>query len=339
MEIPIEDDGDAIDDADELEGAALLAGADYSPAACPPLRLSVPDALGGRRLDVVLAELLPEHSRSRLQAWIREGRVSVDRRVVEEVKGKLHGGETIVVEPAEVPDHSVFAAEPIALDVVYEDESIVVIDKPAGLVVHPGSGNWTGTLLNGLLHRYPDAAGIPRAGIVHRLDKDTSGLMVVARSLTAQTDLVRQLQARTVKRHYLAVAIGHPDRLSGTVDAPIGRHPRERTKMAVVESGKPARTHYRVIERFAQATLVECRLDTGRTHQIRVHMASLKLPLIGDPLYRGRLHYGGPSLPRQALHARQLGLLHPASGAAMEWESALPADMQRLLEELRDAIA
>jgi 23S rRNA pseudouridine1911/1915/1917 synthase len=336
MEIPIEDDGDAIDDADDLEVLAPITAADYSPAGNASRRLEVPLALGGRRLDVALAELLPEHSRSRLQAWIREGRVNVDGRVVEEVKGKLHGGEAIVVEPGVTPGQSVFAPEPVALAVIYEDASIAVIDKPAGLVVHPGSGNWSGTLLNGLLHRYPEAAQLPRAGIVHRLDKDTSGLMVVARTLTAQTDLVRQLQARTVNRHYLAVAIGHPTRSSGTVDAPIGRHPRERTKMAIVESGKAARTHYCVIERFAQATLLECQLDTGRTHQIRVHMTSLKLPLIGDQLYRGRTPYQGPSLPRQALHARQLGLLHPATGEAMEWQAPLPDDMQRLLAELRE---
>ena len=281
---------------------------------------AIAPAQHGQRLDRALSELVPEFSRSYLQQLIEAGAVRLDGQVETRQAHKVKAGAAGDIELRPTPQSQAFKPEAVPLPIVFEDDHLLILDKPAGLVVHPAPGNWSGTILNGLLARDPKAAALPRAGIVHRLDKDTSGLMVVARTLTAQTDLVRQLQARTVKRHYLAVAIGHPARLSGTVDAPIGRHPRERTKMAVVESGKPARTHYRVIERFAQATLVECRLDTGRTHQIRVHMASLKLPLIGDPLYRGRLHYSGPSLPRQALHARQLGLLHPASGGAMEWE-------------------
>ena len=205
-------------------------------------------------------------------------------------------------------------------------------------MVHPGSGNWSGTLLNALLHHCPQAESIPRAGIVHRLDKDTSGLLVVAKTLEAQTDLVRQLQARTVKRLYLAVAIGLVD-LKGTVDQPVGRHPVNRVKMAVVSErrgGKPAVTHYRVIEHFAKCSLVECSLETGRTHQIRVHMAHIGHPLLGDPVY-GRNLPGLPVFPRQALHATRLGLIHPVSGRSMQWQAPLPEDMRDLVEFLRDA--
>ena len=228
------------------------------------------------------------------------------------------------------------AAEAIALDIVHEDAALLVLNKPAGLVVHPGSGNWQGTLLNGLLHHHPPLAGIPRAGIVHRLDKDTSGLLVVAKTLEAQTDLVRQLQARTVVRKYLALVYGEVAR-DGKVDAPIGRHLTQRTRMAVTEHGRAARTHYRVLERYAKATLLECSLDTGRTHQIRVHLQAIGHPLVGDPVYRaGRGAAPGPlaSFKRQALHAYRLGLVHPASGAAMQWEVPLPADMRALLDTL-----
>jgi 23S rRNA pseudouridine1911/1915/1917 synthase len=221
--------------------------------------------------------------------------------------------------------------------VVYEDDELVVIDKPAGLVVHPGNGNASGTLLNALLHHAPQLAGIPRAGIVHRLDKDTSGLLVVAKTLTAQTDLVRQMQARSVRRHYLALALGTVER-DGTVDAPLGRHAVQRTKMAIVRAGgKEARTHYAVLERFAKATLLECRLETGRTHQIRVHLASIKHPLAGDPVY-GKTKSGDARLdafPRQALHAWHLALRHPATAEEKAWESPLPADFATLLESLR----
>ena len=216
---------------------------------------------------------------------------------------------------------------------MHEDKALLVLDKPAGLVVHPGSGNWQGTLLNGLLHHHPALAAIPRAGIVHRLDKDTSGLLVVAKTLQAQTDLVRQLQARTVKRQYLALVHGAVAR-DGEVDAPIGRHQTQRTRMAVTEHGRQARTRYRVLERYAGATLLECSLDTGRTHQIRVHLQSIGHPLVGDPVYRaGRGVAPGPltSFKRQALHAYRLGLVHPASGAAMQWESPVPEDMRALL--------
>jgi len=237
-------------------------------------------------------------------------------------------------DPESLPD----APEDIPLDVVFEDEQILVINKPAGLVVHPGSGNRTGTLLNALLGRDAAFASLPRAGIVHRLDKETSGLMVVARTLTAQTDLVRQLQARTVKRHYAAVVVGAPP-ASGTVDEPIDRHPTQRTKMAVVKGGREARTHFRRIAQFSGAACIECVLETGRTHQIRVHMAHLGFPLVGDPVYGNRRRQPActAGFPRQALHAFQLGLLHPGSGAPMLWQVPLPQDMQDLLDNLRSS--
>jgi 23S rRNA pseudouridine1911/1915/1917 synthase len=308
--------------------------ADYS--ANVSWALHVPDADGGFRLDQELARLWPRHSRSRLQGWIREGRVRVDGKTVREPKHRLSGGERI--DLAEGPDERAVAScpEAIPLKVVYEDGAIIVIDKPAGLVVHPGSGNWSGTLQNALLHHDPTLERVPRAGIVHRLDKDTSGLMVIARTLEAQTELVRQLQARAVKRRYYALARGVIAG-GGTVDAPIGRHPVQRTKMAVSARGKPARTHYRVVERFADCTLVECALETGRTHQIRVHLASIGHPLAGDPVYGGGIGRApaGPAFPRQALHARRLGLTHPASGTPMSWKSEPPEDMRRLIDTVR----
>jgi 23S rRNA pseudouridine1911/1915/1917 synthase len=306
---------------------------DYS--ASEPHNLQVPLADGGRRLDQVLAELLPQHSRNRLQSWVKAGRVSVDGRVEQEVRHKLRGGEALCVLAAPDERQAAGQAEDIPLAVVYEDDSLLVINKPAGLVVHPGSGNWQGTLLNALLHHVPGIECIPRAGIVHRLDKDTSGLLVIAKTLAAQTDLVRQLQARTVKRQYLAVAGGVIER-DGKVDAPIGRHPVQRTRMAVVGGGKPAVTRYRVLERFARATFIECSLETGRTHQIRVHLAHLGHALVGDPVYARQ----NPALPpflRQALHATRLGLVHPVSGAQLQWEVPLPADLAALLEILRGA--
>ncbi len=265
---------------------------------------------------------------------MREGRVTIDGDEADP-KRKVWGGERVSVAAAPEAMTS-DQPEAIALQVVFEDEQLLVVDKPAGLVVHPGSGNRSGTLMNALLHHAPQLAAIPRAGIVHRLDKDTSGLLVVAKTLAAQTDLVRQLQARTVKRHYLALVHGTLAK-DGTVDAPIGRHPVQRTKMAVVERGREARTHYAVRERFAAATLVECRLETGRTHQIRVHMASIGHPLVGDPTY-GKRKSGDARLdafPRQALHAFRLALIHPATGVEMAWASPLAADMAALLEELQ----
>jgi 23S rRNA pseudouridine1911/1915/1917 synthase len=247
----------------------------------------------------------------------------------------MRGGEHVVVHAESDPRELAFLPEPIALSIVDEDDALLVIDKPAGLVVHPGSGNWEGTLANALLHHAPQLAGVPRAGIVHRLDKDTSGLMVVAKTLTAQTALVRQLQARKVTRVYLALAAGDLTR-GGTVDAPIGRHPTRRTTMAVIAGGKPARTHYEIVERFGTASLLRCRLETGRTHQIRVHFASLGHPLIGDPTYGRR---GPVPFDRQALHAARLELVHPVTGRHRAWESALPPDFAALLSGLRQRSA
>lgn len=297
--------------------------------------LDVPAECAGLRFDQALARMFPGHSRSRLAAWVKLGQVKLDHAAVD-AKHKVWGGERVSLALPPEPRDAADAAEAIALDIVHEDAALLVLNKPAGLVVHPGSGNWQGTLLNGLLHHHPPLAGIPRAGIVHRLDKDTSGLLVVAKTLEAQTDLVRQLQARTVVRKYLALVYGEVAR-DGKVDAPIGRHLTQRTRMAVTEHGRAARTHYRVLERYAKATLLECSLDTGRTHQIRVHLQSIGHPLVGDPVYRaGRGAAPGPlaSFKRQALHAYRLGLVHPQSGAAMQWEAPLPADMRALLDTL-----
>ncbi len=287
------------------------------------------------RLDQVLAQLLPEQSRSRLQAWVREGRVLIDDEA-RAPKHKLKGGERVSIEPPEMRDVLVDAPEAIALDIVHEDDAIIVVHKPAGLVVHPGNGNPTGTLLNALLHHCPQLAGVPRAGIVHRLDKETSGLLVVAKTLTAQTHLVRQLQSRSVHREYLAVVHGQPEP-AGRVDAAIDRHPTQRTRMAVrAEGGRDAVTHFLVERQFKDCALVVCRLETGRTHQIRVHMAHIGFPLVGDPVY-GRRRSRNPLLndfPRQALHARRLGLIHPLSQDEVSWSIALAADMTALLESL-----
>ena len=296
---------------------------------------TIPVDLAGLRLDQALARLFPEHSRSRLQAWLKEGRIRVDG-ASPDARSKVHGGECVELDPAPAPAPGSEQPEDIPLQVVFEDAHLLVIDKPAGLVVHPGSGNWSGTLLNALLHHAPAVAEVPRAGIVHRLDKDTSGLLVVAKTLQAQTDLVRQLQARTVKRHYWALVQGVL-RSGGSVDAPIGRHPAQRTRMAVVGNGRPALPHYVVAERFAKTTLVECRLETGRTHQIRVHMAHIGHALVGDPVYGGR-RLPDPAcegFARQALHAFRLGLLHPASGEFMQWEVPMAADFAALLQRVR----
>jgi len=299
--------------------------------------LIVPAEHAGMRLDQSLARLLPEHSRNRLQSWLREGRIRLDG-ALHDPKDKVWGGERLLIAEAEPAMPGEDRAEAIGLVVVYEDAHIIVIDKPAGLVVHPGSGVPSGTLLNALLHHAPAVADVPRAGIVHRLDKDTSGLLVVAKTLEAQTDLVRQLQARSVKRQYIALVHGSVAR-GGSVDAAIGRHPSQRTKMAVVGAGRHAVTHYAPLEAFERVTLVQCNLETGRTHQIRVHMAHIGHPLVGDPVY-GRRKSGSPLLDdfsRQALHAMRLGLIHPASRAPMEWEAPLPRDLADLLDALRIA--
>ena len=306
--------------------------ANYTAAPVPhrELRITIPTELAGLRLDQALARLLPEESRSRLARLIEEGHVRVDGEKVA-AKRKLKSGEAVEVALAPRVEESAYRAEAIALDVVHEDDDVLVLNKPAGLVVHPGSGNWAGTMLNALLHRAPAAEHLARAGIVHRLDKDTSGLIVVAKNEPAQLSLVRQLQARTVKRTYLALARGKLAR-GGTVDAPIGRHPVHRTRMAVVSGGKPAVTHYRVREAFPAHTLLECDLETGRTHQIRVHLASIGHPLEGDPVYAGR---GEKLLARQALHAWRLAFLHPRTQKLRQFEAPMPADFRALLDQLR----
>lgn len=289
----------------------------------------------GERLDKVLAKLVPQYSRSRIQQWIEAGFVTVDGQA-SRIKMTMLGDESIVIYPQAAPDEGAYKAEDIALDIVYEDDSILVINKPAGLVVHPAAGNWSGTLLNGLLFHRPALVSVPRAGIVHRLDKDTSGLMVVAKTLIAQTELVRQLQARSVKREYAALVWGTPNQ-SGTVDAAMARHNRDRLKMAVSQSvvAKPAITHYQrmatgMLERFP-VTLVACQLETGRTHQIRVHMQSLGFPLVGDTLY-GKQHLAR-FFHRQALQARRLGLIHPQTGQEVEWEIPLAADFADIIKQ------
>jgi 23S rRNA pseudouridine1911/1915/1917 synthase len=300
-----------------------------------PHHLRVPESCAGLRLDQALAQLLPQYSRARLSTWIREGRVSVDGRALAP-RDKLHGGERIGVQPALSPEETAFRPEIIPLDVVYEDDTLIIINKPAGLVVHPGSGNWEGTLLNALLAHAPQLAAIPRAGIVHRLDKDTSGLLVIAKTLTAQTALVRQLQARSVSREYCAVVHGKVAR-GGTMEGPIGRDPRSRIRMAVVPSGKPAMTHYTVTEKLPHATVLACRLETGRTHQIRVHLQKLGHPIWGDPVYGARNAPATPPFARQALHAEKLALTHPQTAKILQWQAPLPADMRQLIAALRDA--
>lgn len=303
-------------------------------------QFNVPDEHAGLRLDQVLVKLFPEYSRSRLQEWIVQQRVTVNGAAAI-AKQKMWGGELLRVSPQSHPTEQAYIAQDIALDIVFEDDALIVINKPVGLVVHPGNGNWEGTLLNALLHYAPQLTQVPRAGIVHRLDKDTSGLMVVAKTLISQTALVRQLQERSIKREYLALVWGELTR-GGVVDAAIDRHPSNRVKMAVVEGGKLAVTHYDIERAYPSCTLVRCRLETGRTHQIRVHMAYLKHPLIGDSVYIQGGQKCVPYLrtllngfPRQALHATRLALEHPVTGERVEWHVPMPEDMQQLLRTLQ----
>lgn len=308
------------------------------------LQAIVPDDHYDTRLDQSIARLFPEYSRSKLKEWILAGSVKVDGEAITAPREKLKGGEAILIEAQQAVQ--VFnEAQDIALNVVYEDDDILVINKPANLVVHPGAGNPSGTILNALLSHYPEIEKVPRAGIVHRLDKDTTGLMVVAKTLSAQTSLVNQLQAREMGREYEAVVLGNMI-AGGTVDENIGRHQTKRTLMAVREMGKPAVTHYRIKQKFRAHTHLRLKLETGRTHQIRVHMTYIKHPLVGDIQYGGR-----PRLPthasasfvdmlrgfkRQALHAIQLSLTHPTTQETMTWKAPLPEDFESLLKEMRD---
>jgi 23S rRNA pseudouridine1911/1915/1917 synthase len=295
--------------------------------------LTVPSQYAGMRLDQVLAQLMPQHSRSRLKTWIEGGRVTVGGAPAA-AKQRVSAGETIAVAPIADPRAVPFVAQALPLTIVHEDETLIVVDKPAGMVVHPGNGNWDGTLANALLHHAPVLAGIARAGIVHRLDKDTTGLLVVAKTETAQTDLVRQLQARSVRREYLALAAGDIAR-DGTVDAPIGRHPVKRTSMAVHPAGRHAVTHYEVRERFGDCTLMLCRLETGRTHQIRVHLASIGHPVVGDRLYGAPAMIGSrTTLPRYFLHAHQIRFTQPSTGQPVTVVSPLPAELEEWMHSL-----
>ncbi|WP_085318205.1 RluA family pseudouridine synthase [Derxia lacustris] len=304
-----------------------------------PLIALAPMDAAGERIDRIAAQLFSQHSRARIQAWIEDGRLSIDGKPAN-ARSKLRGGEQLSLDPAPDPASMAFLPEPIDFPVLYEDATVIVIDKPAGLVVHPAVGNWSGTLLNGLLHRYPELRALPRGGIVHRLDKDTSGLMVVARTPEAQTDLVRQLQARSVSRRYLALCWGRP--ASRSVDAAIGRDPRERTRMAVVSHGKPAVTHINCVATVdfdaagGPVSLIECRLETGRTHQIRVHASHIGFALIGDPAYGNprRTRLDRELLPHQALHAWRLAFDHPADQSRPELHTAPPADFVALAERL-----
>jgi 23S rRNA pseudouridine1911/1915/1917 synthase len=304
-------------------------------------RVVLADEWAGMRLDQALARALPDYSRNVLTRWLREGHLLVDDETPQP-RHKVAGGESVLLR---VPHEQAESWEPqaIDLDIVHEDDDLLVVNKPAGLVVHPAAGNPDGTLINALVHHAPELAELPRAGLVHRLDKDTTGLLVVARSRLAHTRLVADLQARTIRREYEAVVWGVPTG-GGTIDEPIGRHPRDRKRMAVIRGGRPAITHFTVEQRFAAHSHLRVRLETGRTHQIRVHMAHRRLPLVGDPVYGGRRAAPGrvreeaaaavAAFPRQALHAARLGLNHPRSGASLEWRAPLPDDMHTLIAAL-----
>lgn len=320
----------ALDDAVQVSGGVMCES-------------TVPAALHGARLDRVAAQLFSDFSRSRLQTWIEEGRLTVDG-VAARSKDKVSVDQRLQLIPSTEPVVSWAGEADVALDIVFEDEHVIVLNKPAGLVVHPAAGHHAGTLVNALIGYAPELDRLPRGGIVHRLDKDTSGIMFVARSELAHQSLVAQLAARSVKREYAAVCVGALSG-GGTIDQPIGRHPSARVKMAVVAGGKPAVTHYRIAERFAHHSLLAVNLETGRTHQIRVHLAWRKHPLVGDPVYAGRprIPAGASevlidalrSFPRQALHARTLAFDHPASGERVQFETQIPADMAALIATLR----
>ncbi|NOQ35404.1 MAG: 23S rRNA pseudouridine(1911/1915/1917) synthase RluD [Methylococcaceae bacterium] len=303
----------------------------------------VPDEMAGMRLDQVLSELFSDYSRSKLQTWVKSGRVKVNGELLKG-RAKIDGGEQIELD-AEPETVLECEAENIPLDIIFEDEAFLIVNKPAGLVVHPGAGNWTGTLQNALLYYDESLNVLPRAGIIHRIDKDTSGLLMVAKTLQAHHSLSDQLQERTIEREYLAIARGWMT-AGGTIEEPIGRHPHDRIRYTVREDGKEAVTHYRIVQRFKRHSFIRVKLETGRTHQIRVHMAHLKYPLIGDPVYGGNFKMPADcskaleiqlrAFKRQALHAAKLGLIHPVSDEYMEWEQELPEDMQALLQALAD---
>lgn len=305
------------------------------------IELIIPHEMAGLRLDQALAELCPEYSRSRLKAWVNKGSVLIDGRTLRP-RDKVDGGEVVLITPT-IDKSLDIKAEPIALDIVFEDESMIVVNKPAGLVVHPAAGNWDGTLQNALLHYDAELEGLPRAGLVHRIDKETSGLLMVARTLTAHKTLVDQLQERAFQREYLAVVRGYIT-AGGTINEPLARHPTDRKRYAVRAGGKESITHYRVEQRFAKHTLLKVKLETGRTHQIRVHLSHRHHSLVGDQVYGGRykaianaselLSETLKGFKRQALHAARLGVVHPVSGEEISWACDMPGDMKNLVQVL-----
>ncbi|MBN1378439.1 MAG: 23S rRNA pseudouridine(1911/1915/1917) synthase RluD [Gammaproteobacteria bacterium] len=311
------------------------------------IRIRLAAEQAGNRLDKVLVEMFPQYSRSCLQGWLKSRYITVNDKPATS-KQKVQGDEWLQVDIPRQGETGDVQAEAIDLSVVFEDPDLIVINKPAGMVVHPAAGNPGGTLQNALLHHFPELAGLPRSGIVHRLDKETSGLLVIARNLPAHKSLVEQLRQRTISREYVAIVQG---RLvaGGTVDAPIGRHPQDRKRMCVRQGGRKAITHYRISERYRQHTCLQVILETGRTHQIRVHMAHINKPIVGDPVYGGRLRIPAGSdeslkrqlglFKRQALHAASLGVLHPANGKALQWQAPIPDDMQALIAALRNDCA
>lgn len=306
----------------------------------------IPEEMSGKRLDQALAKLLPEHSRARLQGWIRDGYVLIDKKIMRP-RDKIQGGEQVEIQ-AEIEVQISASPENIPLEIIFEDEYLIIINKPAGLIVHPGAGNPQHTLMNALLHHDQKLDQVPRAGIVHRLDKDTSGLLVIARTPQSHTSLVKQLQTRDMRREYVTIVSGVMT-AGGTIDQPIGRHPKHRTRMAIVKNGRTAITHYRIIRKYRHHTQLQVNLETGRTHQIRVHMTWYHHPIIGDPVYgaKKQLVKGMDSnlanivtaFPRQALHARAIQLLHPHSDELMTWEAPIPEDITELIDSLKlDAI-
>ncbi len=306
------------------------------------IELTIPAEQAGNRLDTALSYLLPDYSRSRIQSWIKQNDVTVNSRVIR-AKDKVEENDCIIIDTT-LAKANKFTAEDIPLNIVYEDDDIIVINKPVGLVAHPACGNWQGTLLNALLHHIPTLVQLPRAGLIHRLDKGTSGLLVIAKHLIAYTHLVKQLQERQFTRIYYALVVGNVIS-GGTVNAPISRHPKKRTQMAIVSSGKEAITHYRIVERLGKYTLLKVQLETGRTHQIRVHMAHIHFPIVGDPVYGGRLQLPSHcsqaltdalcALKHQVLHAKTLGLKHPITGKYLEWTAPMPQDIDYILTLLR----